>query len=353
VKAPGRGGRLAAPTALAAALLGATAPPAATPEPLTPPEYRRGVEQTFLTYPEWFLVHSPAEYAAFLEHGAPSDFPFLGHLRQFWHGYASVWRATRARRDRPNPGYHVMILTIGLSTTAEYGLKAAYELLFGRPAEILRGTRPTAEERFATTAAREYVEFIRVRPWYEFDFLGRLARLWRETGALGRDLPRKWERKLALTHEYVAKAGYAWLIGQATRAAYEAESTVTAVVLEGLPPGAQAGLPRLQVLAQLPDGLVLATVPRYAAFGEHALALARAGARFREIAGNRSVILVTALVPDPARLQGLPGELLFREPLLTQPGVQRLALVVPVERLHEALPALARPPARLEHVYDY
>ena len=50
---------------------------------LTPPEHVRGVEQTFLTYPEWFLVFSPAEYAAFVRHAPPSQFPFLGHIGQF------------------------------------------------------------------------------------------------------------------------------------------------------------------------------------------------------------------------------------------------------------------------------
>jgi len=40
---------------------------AATAQPVAPPEHRRGEEQTFLTYPEWFLVHSPAEYAAFVK----------------------------------------------------------------------------------------------------------------------------------------------------------------------------------------------------------------------------------------------------------------------------------------------
>ena len=31
------------------------------------PDQRRGVEQTFLTFPEWFLVHSPAEYARYVK----------------------------------------------------------------------------------------------------------------------------------------------------------------------------------------------------------------------------------------------------------------------------------------------
>ena len=57
-------------------------------EPVTPPEHRRGAEQTLLTFPEWFLVYSPAEYAAFVKTSPPSEFPFLGHIldeaEAFW-----------------------------------------------------------------------------------------------------------------------------------------------------------------------------------------------------------------------------------------------------------------------------
>src|SRR5256885_13642465 len=62
---------------------------------VTPAEHRRGEEQTFLTYPEWFLVHSPAEYATYVRDHTPSDFPFWGHIGQLWHSYGAVTRATR------------------------------------------------------------------------------------------------------------------------------------------------------------------------------------------------------------------------------------------------------------------
>jgi hypothetical protein len=90
------------------------------PEPITPALHRRGGEQTFLTFPEWFLVHSPAEYAVFVRTQPPSEFPFWGHIRQFWESYRAVARATQQGGYPLNFGYHVMIMVIGVSTTGEY-----------------------------------------------------------------------------------------------------------------------------------------------------------------------------------------------------------------------------------------
>src|SRR5207245_5383432 len=113
-------------TALMAAALAA----AAASTPGTPEKYHRSVEQTFLTYPEWFLVSSPAEYARFIDGHPPSDFPFFAHIGQLWRSYGAVRRAIGERHYPKNPGYHVMIVVIGVSTTVEYTLKAAYETLF-------------------------------------------------------------------------------------------------------------------------------------------------------------------------------------------------------------------------------
>ena len=118
----------------------------ASGQPVTPVEQRRNEEQTYLTFPEWYLVYSPVEYAAFVKHSPPSAFPFFGHLRQFWSSYRYVYRATR---DRPlNTEYHVMIMVIGVSTTVEYALRSAYENVFGRLSEltaILRYVNAIAE----------------------------------------------------------------------------------------------------------------------------------------------------------------------------------------------------------------
>ena len=184
-------------------------------DPVAPIEHRRPAEQTFLTYPEWFLVHSPAEYAAYIDGQPVSEFPFLGHVGQFWQAYGSVYDATKD--DYPfNAGYHVMIMVIGASTTVEYALKSAYETLIGRLSEFTRTHGMTEEDVLAAGVAQAYVEFIRETPWYEFDFFGKLKELWTQTSLFGPDMIRKWERKYALTTEYSIKAAYAWLIAKMT-----------------------------------------------------------------------------------------------------------------------------------------
>lgn len=314
---------------------------------VAPPEHRRGPEQTFLTYPEWFLVHSPAEYAEYVREHTPTRFPFIGHTRQFWQGYGAV---TRATSDYPfNLGYHVMVMVIGTSTSVEYVIRAAYETVVGRLSELTAPRRLSEEDRYGAKVARDYVDFIRDQPWYEYDFVKQLAGLWRETSFFGTDFVRKWERKYALTTEYLIKGGYAWLIKKATKAAYEEPLTVTAVVVDQLPAGFEKEFPKAQVVRAGDPTLLL--VPRYDQFMHYVSGLAVRGAGFREIAGNgeREAILVSALVPAAWKGDGI----LFEQPVLTRPETKRVVIGVPVASLAPLLKRLAAEGAHLEHVYDY
>lgn len=318
----------------------------------TPVEHRRGPEQTFLTYPEWFLVFSPAEYAAFVRDHDPSDFPFLGHIGQFWQGYGAVYEATRHRYPM-NWGYHVMIMVIGVSTTVEYGLRAGYETLIGRVAELTRTHGPTDEDRYASRVAQDYVDFIRVEPWYKFDFGGRLVGLWKQTPLWGSDALRKWERKYALTTEYGVKAAYGWLIGLATKASYDEPVPVTAVVLDRLPDGASTALPAMKLLKRDASGSVLITVPRYQEFTVQAATLSKRGATFEEIAGNRGPILVSLIAPRGWAPPLPASATLFTQPVRTQPGEKRIVLTVQVDALAALLRHIDGQPVSVEHIYDY
>lgn len=343
-----------------AALLSAAAHAAlldSTPAPVsasthTPTEHVRGTEQTYLTYPEWFLVHSPAEYAVYVKDHTPSDFPFIGHIQQFWSSYGKVYEASNDGYPF-NFGYHVMIMVIGVSTTVEYALRSAYETLFGRLSDATRTHAYTEDDVLGAKVAQDYVDFIRVLPWYEYDFTDKLVKLWTQTGLWGPDPIRKWERKYALTTEYGIKALYGWMIKTATRASYDEASPVTAVVLDRLPEGIATELPELKLVKRFAGGEVLVTLPRYHAFTHYASVLAVRGVQFLEIAGNNSVILVSALAP-PSAPQTVKGtKVLFAQPVLTQPGVTRVAFVVPVSALAATLNTLGVAGIVIEHVYDY
>ena len=330
------------------------AAPAATPAtgPLTaPPEHRRPPDQTFLTFPEWYLVHSPAEYARYLASGAPvSAFPLFAHIRQFWQGYAAVTQ--EVKRYPFNGGYHLMICVIGTSTTVEYTLKGLYEHTIGRLAQAT-ASGPVPEERFAAAYAQRYVDFIRVDPWYLFDFGAELRTLWSDVPASGPDLIRRWERRFLLTTELLVKSGYGHLIKRATHSLYDAPKPVTAVVLTAMPArDSVAANPEFAVLRSAPGG-VLATLPRYEAFTSYARWLALQGIDFREIAGNDGEILVSVLARQDWAANA-DERLLFEQPVITEPGVKRSVLAVPVGRLGAVLRAFqAQRGLRLEHIYDF
>jgi len=277
-------------------LVAAIAAVPASPALQTPLADRRGEDQTFLTYPEWFLVYSPDEYADFLKEGRrPSEFPFVGHLRQFWQAYASI-RGITGERYPFNGEYHTMIGVIGVSTTVEYALRAAYETVFGRLTELTAGGTTTEEDRLAAVVARDYVDFLALQPWYEYDFAHRLRQVWTDTPLLGPNMLRKWERKYWLTSEYGGKAIYAWAIGKATRSSFERPKleTLAYVAL----PAAPVTLPaNVRVLRRDPDAHALVALPRYAPFTTDSLEMARDGVHFQEIAGNRDAILITLIAP--------------------------------------------------------
>jgi hypothetical protein len=335
---------------LACALLSAAASNAE--ESPIPPDQRRSVEQTFLTFPEWFLVHSPAEYARFVREHPAHGFPFIGHIGQIWSSYAAVTREQIRAHYPANGGYHVMICVIAGSTSVEYALRALYENTIGRISWAPSSGRLTAEDRYGAEVAQDYVDFIRKEPWYLYDFWARLKGLWTSTPAFGPDMLRKFERRYALTTEYLIKAAYGKLIEVATRTAYEPALLTTDVVASHAP-GSLADQPDVKVLRILPDGRAVMELPRYYAFRIAATRLADKGVKLVDIAGNDSVILVTVIADARTRIAPPGSRILFEQPILTEPGRKRSALVLPVPQLSTFLAEAKQHGIDVEHVYDY
>ncbi len=97
----------------------------------------------------------------------------------------------------------MMVFVIGTSFSAENLVKGIYERTIGRTgwSGQLPGKRDSRRS-VRSPAAQDYVDFIRVRPWFEFSFARRLQALWNDTPLFGPHLLRKWERKLCLSAEY-------------------------------------------------------------------------------------------------------------------------------------------------------
>lgn len=320
------------------------------PHPITPQKDVRPPDQTFLTYPEWFLVFSPAEQADYFGSHTSTTFPYMKHVDQMWKGYGVVYDQIKGNY-KFNTGYHVMILVIAGSTTVEYAIKSLYETIIGRITDPSPGDGLTGEDRFNASYMRSYVDFIEETPWYEYDFNHQLKSLWGNTAFFGPHFIRKMERKYYLTTELMVKSGYSWLIGLGTKSAYETALLNTAVITDKLPADLN-NYPEIKNIRKLADGSFLIDLPRYAKFNPAVNKLAQAGVTFKEIAGNNNAIMLTVLCQQQLNNNGA-FKLLFTQPIKTQSRLNRIALVTTVSGLSGTIQQLNKNHIIIEHIYDY
>jgi len=306
----------------------------------------RLADQTFLTYPEWYLVFSPEEQANYFKMHTATTFPFMQHTVQIWQGYHIVTKQISGNFPY-NGGYNFMIWVIGTSASVEYSIKAWYETVMGRITDTK--TVITDEDKFNAAFTQDYVDFIKDKPWYEFDFTSQLKTLWGNTSFFGDNFFRKIERKYILTSELLVKAGYGKLIKLGTKTVYDEALPTTAVIVSSMPADT-SGLHMVKLFA---DGSALLYLPRYDKFNRAICELAEKGYSFKEIAGNNSAILVTVLVPASHHFSQPNAQLVFTQPFASNPALKRVAVATPVPQLNTLLLQLKKEKLNIEHVFDY
>ncbi|MGI9249402.1 MAG: FAD-binding oxidoreductase [Woeseiaceae bacterium] len=313
--------------------------------------YKKGEEQTFLTLPEWYLVFNPNEYAQFLEGGNnPSDFPFFSSVDEYWTLYDRVNVLTDGLYAE-NSEYQVMLWVIGISTTAEFVAKGAYENTVGR---FTRWTASgdTPEDLLIQEAHRAYGDLIYYEPWYEFPFWDYVGRAWSDTPFFGENFIRKLERKLLLTMEFGFKAAYAKLIGYGAQTAYEASDGLVTMHINAKDVDLSGIDPRISTLQDFGNGDLVVTLPRWGAFTEIMPRLAAAGVEFVEISGNNEIVMTTveeeeaSVGPDKARF-------LFNSTVISPANKKRSVYLVQLGDLKESLNSLGGKNIGLEHVFDF
>jgi hypothetical protein len=319
-------------------------------EIFTPKEHIRPGDQTFLTFPEWFLVHSPAEEAEYFKTRTSTTFPFWDHVQQLWKSYAIVSDQILDNYDF-NTGYHVMILVLAVSTTVEYGAKDVYETMIGRITDTDPSVAMTEEDELNAKVTQDYVDFIRQIPWYEFDFASALKELWMDTPLFGDHIIRKWERRYFLTSDLAVKAGYGWLIKKATKAAYEDPILGTAIVVDQ----ALVTNDKITFLKEVDWNHYVYLIPRYADFNPTINSIVSSQeSNVIEIAGNTSATLLTVLLKDKEALPNFQNtKTIFTQEIITRPGERRCALVTKVENLRATLLQLQNSNIEIEHIYDF
>ena len=313
--------------------------------------YVKGEDQTFLTVPEWYLVFNPNEYADFLASGNnPSDFPFWKSIDEYWTLYDRV-NAESAGLYPENSEYQTMLWVIGVSTTAEFIAKGAYENTIGR---LTRWTASgdTPEDLLIQEAHAAYGELIYYEPWYEFPFADYAGRIWSDTPFFGRNFIRKLERKLSFTAEFAFKALYAKAIGYASQSAYGPSEGMVTMHIVGDAQHVAATDPRLEILRDFGDGDLVVTAPRWGGFTEVMPQLADTGARYVEINGNDEIVFTT-VEAENSEATPAHARLLFNSMVISPTGKKRSVFVVRVEHLADALRSLAPNDMELEHIFDF
>lgn len=313
--------------------------------------YSRPEDDTYLSYPEWYIVWSYQERADFQEQHLPSRFPYFGAARQYWNSYCCISQLIRGKYAF-NGGEQLMLAIIGTSFSVEYVLKGSYEETIGRLSEWSSGGQPVEEDRYAYQVAREYADFVHVRPFYEFHFARQVKRLWSGTPFWGAHLVRKWERKVFLTVDYTFEAFYCWLIQIATHLTYGEEPADTYAWIDNANEALLQPVPRVKIAKRAGVQAFIVELPRYQGFTAVASELADRNISFVEIAGN-SRISVSVLAAQSWQYKRSDAQQLFSAPILTRPEWKRAVLECDVASLSAVVKSLRAEGIDVEHIYDY
>ncbi|NPU13475.1 hypothetical protein HL667_14855 [Bradyrhizobium sp. 83012] len=320
---------------------------------ITDPGYARSQGDSFLTFPEWYIVHAYSDLAGVTGQTSESDFRYLSSIAGFWR---SLCRATR-QAEGSGPATSDQKLTnyiIGFSFTAEMALQGAYEKSIGALTEETTDGVKTAEDAFNLALLKDYAAFLYQTPWYRYPFAAKLDQFWRDTPFV--PSVRSVERRFSLSLQYAGRAAYAAVIGYA--AGYDPAVLTIRSVVTGLPAAELAAMPGVKVIREVSDVKgtkgVLVETARYAKFDAFAKELRRhAGAALAEVAGNHQILVTIVVPPGDGRLAAFDGLPIFSIPIQSRPGARRIGVDVPVRSLVQDIARFEAAGYNFEHAYDY
>jgi hypothetical protein len=309
-------------------------------------DYRRAEGDSFLTYPEWYIVHAYTDLAGVTRASSESDYGYGSAITGFW---TSLCHATEtARKIGPvTADQRITNYVIGVSFSLEMAVQGAYERSIGAVTAWLRGDKRTPEDAFNARFLDDYAAFLQQTPWYEYPFKATLVRFWRETPWSSGSPVRSIERRFALSLEYGLKGLYAVAIG-----ALAGVSPAQLSIMTVIKPKDDKMVDGVMIVRKLGDGAYLVRTPRYQAFTEILEAWAKNGTAVVEIAGNRR-ILTTVIAPVGAAIDAPGSTRIFTIPLQAKPGWERIGFDTEVPEITTEIAAVERQGATFEHAYDY
>ncbi|MGJ8546934.1 MAG: hypothetical protein ACSHWZ_15930 [Sulfitobacter sp.] len=301
---------------------------------LLAPIHHRAESRSYLTYPEWHIVHAYDDYAQVIRTGDPHDYSYLRAITGFWSALCDLSETAADHGGVPFETKQ-MVYVIGTSFTAEMLAKAAYEETLGHIATWVRGPDHSPLDDLSAAQARAYAQFLQQVPWYQWDFTADAAAL--DAAATPRFRDR--ERRVALGLEYRAKAAYAKVIENAVAGVGQDALTLRLIA------SADPDIEGVRPIAQRPEGIELET-PRYRALTHILVQMAASGIDFIEIAGNDDIMLtVISDAPDFPNARSTMKRQGY--------GDYRHIVGLKVTDLAAQLRLYAREGTHVEHIHDY
>ena len=312
---------------------------AGSPDSRPPETHHRPEARTFMTYPEWHIVHAYDDYGQVIRSGDPHDFGYLRAIRGYWSSLCALTE-TSAGHGGVDGGTKQLVYVIGVSFTFELALKAAYEETIGRIAALVRGETRAPLDDLSAKQAQDYAAFLQQVPWYKWDFEADRAAL----AEAKTDTVRDRERNFALGLEYGAKSAYAGVIASAVESTGQDQLTLRMIVT-GQSEAVLSAMPDIRVVGTRLEGVEIET-PRYRKLTGMIAAMAKNGVTFVEIAGNDDILL-TALSDTPTHETAIHS--------FARQGYSdyRHLIALKVVDLAEALESMAQGGLTLEHIHDY
>jgi hypothetical protein len=311
---------------------------------ITDAAFQRREANTYLTYPQWHIIHAYDGMAQVLKTGDEHSFNYLYSVGGFWSSACELNRVA-SRHGGADQDTRRKISTIGVSFAAEMLVKGAYEETIGRATAWLRGPQKIPQDQVIAGMATDYSAFLRRTPGYRYPFAQKAHELWAPpAGSL-----RAWERRLGIGLEFETKAACAKVVERAVPATAAAPLVIRSVV-SGIDAKALERISAVKVIGRRGNGLEIET-PRHDLFTGILVDIARQGGTIREIAGNDD-IMVSLIVREGDTSSVRYGTVIDRLRRDGFPGV-RLLVNVDIAELAAFLKAYPPGDPGLEQVFDY
>lgn len=309
----------------------------------------RGVEQTYLTLPEWYMVYSYNEFGDFLqENGKQTDFPFIKSIKNFW-SYYSISLA-ESRNEKFNWNYNFVSLVIGVNFTVEYLIKSVYENTVGNVTQFISGSE-TGADVFIANSWNTYAEKMYQTTWYHYPYFDDLKGIWTTTPLFDASFVRNLERKSAFTFSYFIKGVYAklWLL-----TAIQKENQTLSIVSTSEKYALQQE--DVKILKELGEDRYLIETERYAGFKKVFLRLVGNNVKFMEIMGHNVIALSYLSKQESDTWVTSQGSVVVDKRKMffnNEDYVYRVTIKAPVTELNNIINLIDQNGGKFEMIYDF